>query len=71
MRGSEDPPPEPMRRVFDQLEAEFEAGLRREAEQETVAALRAQVGATAMWEQLARRTGADGVVRAGRPPDRR
>src|SRR6266705_5238139 len=65
MRGSEDPPPEPMRRVFDQLEAEFEAGLRREAEQETVAALRAQVGATAMWEQLARRTGADGVVRAG------
>jgi hypothetical protein len=66
MRGSEDPPPEPMRRVFDQLEAEFEAGLRREAEQETVAALRAQVGATAMWERLARRTGADGVVRAGR-----
>jgi hypothetical protein len=54
-----------MRHVFDELEAEFEAGLRREAEQETVAALRAQVGATPMWEQLARRIGVEGVVRAG------
>ncbi|HEV8648793.1 MAG TPA: hypothetical protein VG276_05155 [Actinomycetes bacterium] len=65
MGGSQDPPPEPMRHVFDELEAEFEAGLRREAEQETVAALRAQVGATPMWEQLARRIGVEGVVRAG------
>jgi len=65
MGGSDDPPPEPMRRVFDELEAEFEAGLRREAEQETVAALRAQVGATPMWEQLARRIGVQAVVRAG------
>jgi hypothetical protein len=65
MAGSNDLPPEPMRHVFDELEAEFEAGLRRETEQETVAALRAQVGATPIWEQLARRIGVDAVVRAG------
>jgi hypothetical protein len=43
----------------------FEAGLRHEAEQEAVAAVRAEVGATPLWEQLARRVGAEGVVRAG------
>ena len=47
--------PPAMRRVFDELEAEFEAGLRREAEQEAMAAVRAEVGATLLWEQLARR----------------
>ena len=54
-----------MRRVFDELEAEFEAGLRREAEQETLAAVRAEVGATVLWEQLARRIGAEAVAIAG------
>ncbi|HZM29906.1 MAG TPA: hypothetical protein VFB77_05420 [Acidimicrobiales bacterium] len=54
-----------MRRVFDELEAEFEAGLRREAEQETMAAVRAEVGATLLWEQLARRIGGDATVFAG------
>jgi hypothetical protein len=55
----------PMRRVFDELEAEFEAGLRREAEQETVAAVRAELGSTVLWEQLARRLGTDMVAIAG------
>jgi hypothetical protein len=54
-----------MRRVFDDLEAEFDAGLRREAEQEAVAATRAEVGATVLWEQLARRVGGEMVVLAG------
>lgn len=54
-----------MRRVFDELEVEFEAGLRREAEQEAVAAVRAELGATVLWEQLARRVGNEGVVVAG------
>jgi hypothetical protein len=54
-----------MRRVFDELEAEFEAGLRREAEQETVAAVRAELGSTVLWEQLARRLGTDMVAIAG------
>jgi hypothetical protein len=54
-----------MRRVFDELEAEFEAGLRHEAEQETVAALRAGIGETVLWEQLARRAGTRAVVHAG------
>jgi hypothetical protein len=54
-----------MRRVFDELEAEFEAGLRREAEQEAVAALRAGMGATVLWEQLARRVGSQAVVHIG------
>jgi hypothetical protein len=54
-----------MRRVFDELEAEFEAGLRREAEQEAMAAVRAEVGATLLWEQLARRIGTEAVVHAG------
>ena len=58
-------PDPPLRRVFEELEAEFEAGLRREAEQETVAAIRAQMGATTLWEQLARRVGTDAVARAG------
>jgi hypothetical protein len=54
-----------MRRVFDELEAEFEAGLRREAEQESLAAVRAEVGATVLWEQLARRIGTEAAVFAG------
>ena len=54
-----------MRRVFDELEAEFEAGLRREAEQESVAAVRAELGATVLWEQLARRIGSETAVLAG------
>jgi sRNA-binding regulator protein Hfq len=54
-----------MRRVFDELEAEFEAGLRREAEQESMAAVRAEVGATVLWEQLARRIGTEVAVSAG------
>ena len=54
-----------MRRVFEELEAEFDAGLRREAEQETVAALRAEIGETVLWEQLARRAGTQAVAHAG------
>ena len=54
-----------MRRVFEELEAEFDAGLRREAEQETVAALRAEIGETVLWEQLARRAGTPAVAHAG------
>jgi hypothetical protein len=57
--------PPSMRRVFDELEAEFEAGLRREADQETVAAVRAELGSTVLWEQLARRLGTDMVAIAG------
>jgi hypothetical protein len=54
-----------MRRVFEELEAEFEAGLRRGADQETATALRAGIGETVLWEQLARRTGAQAVAYAG------
>jgi hypothetical protein len=54
-----------MRRVFEELEAEFEAGLRREAEQETMAAVRAEVGATVLWEQVARRVGTEAAAFAG------
>ena len=54
-----------MRRMFDELEAEFEAGLRREAEQESLAAVRAEVGVTVLWEQLARRVGTEAAVFAG------
>jgi hypothetical protein len=54
-----------MRRVFDELEAEFDAGLRREAEQESMAAVRAEVGTTVLWEQLARRIGSEASVFAG------
>jgi hypothetical protein len=54
-----------MRRVFDELEAEFEAGLRREAEQEAVAAVRTELGATLLWEQLARRLGGEATIIAG------
>jgi hypothetical protein len=54
-----------MRRVFDELEAEFDDGLRREAEQEAVAALRAELGSTVLWEQLARRVGSGMVAFAG------
>jgi hypothetical protein len=54
-----------MRRVFEELEAEFEAALRREADQETAAALRAGIGEAVLWEQLARRTGSQAVAHAG------
>jgi hypothetical protein len=60
----EEPDP-PLRWVFEELDAEFEAGLRHEAEQEAAAAIRAEVGATPMWAQLARRVGTEGVARAG------
>jgi hypothetical protein len=62
---SDESTPPAMRRVFDELEAEFEAGLRREAEQETKAAVRAEVGGTVLWEQLARRIGSEARVSAG------
>lgn len=65
MDGPEDAASPAMRRVFEELEAEFEAGLRREADQETAAALRAGIGETVLWEQLARRTGAQAVAHAG------
>jgi hypothetical protein len=65
MDQPEDPASPAMRRVFEELEAEFEAGLRREADQETAAALRAGIGETVLWEQLARRTGTQAVAQAG------
>jgi hypothetical protein len=61
---SELPASPAMRRVFDEPEAEFEAGLRREAEQEAVAAVRAELGATVLWEQLARRIDSETTVLA-------
>src|SRR5215510_12277114 len=61
-----EPEPSPaIRRLFEELEAEFEAGLRREAEQQTVAALRAQAAETLFWEALARRVGSEVAVQAG------
>jgi hypothetical protein len=68
MREPEEPEPAgspTLRRVFEELEAEFDAGLRREAEQEALAAVRAELGATVLWEQLARRIGAETAVTAG------
>ena len=62
---SDEPTSPAMRRVFDELEGEFEAGLRREAEQEALAAVRAEVGATVLWEQLAGRIGSETTVLAG------
>jgi hypothetical protein len=61
----DDSPSPAMRQVFDELEAAFEAGLRREAEQEALAAVRAELGETVLWEQLARRVGTHAVVLAG------
>jgi hypothetical protein len=57
--------PPAMGRVFDELEAEFDAGLRREAEQESLVAVRTELGATMLWEQLARRIGSEAAVVAG------
>jgi hypothetical protein len=68
MDEPEEPEPQPppaMRQLFEELEAEFDAGLRREAEQEAMAAVRAELGETLLWEQLARRIGSPTVVRAG------
>jgi hypothetical protein len=68
MDDPEDPekPASPaMRQLLDDLEVAFEAGLRREAEQEAVAAVRAEIGATVLWEQLARRVGSEMVALAG------
>jgi hypothetical protein len=62
---TDDATPPRMRRAFDDLEAEFEAGLRLEAEQETVAAVRAELGSTVLWEQLARRVDSEVVAFAG------
>jgi hypothetical protein len=65
-RPMSEPEPSPaVRRLFEELEAEFEASLRREAEQEAVAALRAQAAETLLWEALARRVGAEVVIRSG------
>jgi hypothetical protein len=61
-----EPEPSPaVRRLFEELEAEFEASLRREAEQEAVAALRAQAAETLLWEALARRVGIEVVIQTG------
>jgi hypothetical protein len=61
-----EPEPSPaIRRLFEELEAEFEASLRREAEQQTVAALRAQASETLLWEALARRVGTYVKVQCG------
>jgi hypothetical protein len=61
-----EPEPSPaIRRLFEELEAEFEASLRREAEQHTVAALRAQASETLLWEALARRVGTYVKVQCG------
>jgi hypothetical protein len=61
-----EPEPSPaVRRLFEELEAEFEASLRREAEQEAIAALRAQAAETLLWEALARRVGTEVVIRSG------
>jgi hypothetical protein len=62
---SDEPVSPALRRLFDDLEAAFEAGLRREAEQEALAAVRAELGTTVLWEQLARRVGAQTIVLAG------
>jgi hypothetical protein len=52
-------------RMFDELEAEFEDGLRQEAKQEAVAAVPAELGSTVLWEQLTRRVGSALVAFAG------
>lgn len=66
LRAMSEPEPSPaIRRLFEELEAEFEASLRREADQQTVAALRAQAAETLLWEALARRVGSDVAVQAG------
>ena len=66
LRAMTEPEPSPaIRRLFEELEAEFEASLRREADQQTVAALRAQAAETLLWEALARRVGSDVAVQAG------
>ena len=51
--------------LFEQLEEELGARLRREAEQELAAALRAGAGRTRLWEQVARWAGAPVLVRSG------
>ena len=63
---SDEPTSPAMRRVFDELEAEFEAGLRREADQESMAAARAELGATVVWEQQLRRHDRSGRERLPR-----
>jgi hypothetical protein len=51
--------------VFEELEAEFDAGLRWQAEQEAAAAIRAEVGEVTLWEHLTRRVGGRVVVGVG------
>jgi hypothetical protein len=51
--------------VFEELEAEFDASLRWEAEQEAAAAIRAEAGEIALWEHLTRRVGAQVFVSVG------
>jgi hypothetical protein len=61
-----EPEPSPaIRRLFEELEAEFEASLRRETEAQAVAALRAQASETLLWEALSRRVGTDVAVQCG------
>ena len=50
-------------RLFEELEGEFAAELRLEDEQGATQALRAQLGATVLWEHLARRVGWQVVIR--------
>jgi hypothetical protein len=52
-------------RLLKELSAEFELELRREAEQAAAAAMRAQVGQVALWEQLCRLTGGAVTVQSG------
>src|SRR5919201_2662787 len=62
----EESPPSPrLARVLDDLEVAFEAGLRRQADQEAVAAVRAGLGETVLWQQLARLAGSEVTVHAG------
>ncbi|HKE97772.1 MAG TPA: hypothetical protein VKG45_02415 [Actinomycetes bacterium] len=56
---------DPIERVLGELEAGFEAAMRREAEQETAAAVRAEAGQTPLWRHLTRRVGTPIVAHAG------
>jgi hypothetical protein len=58
-------PDERLDRVFEELEAEFDASLRWEAEQEALAAIRAEAGEVSLWEHLTRRVGRPVVVTVG------
>ena len=61
----EQDPDDRLEHVFEELEAEFDAGLRWEAEQEAAAAIRAEAGEVALWEHLSRRVGGEVSLRVG------